>query len=97
MLDFLERKRLHGSVQFSSALLYRQTREGGVRTTNFSVIPATPWTEEVSKVSMELSRCSVRVSSVQWLQDGMDGTNVETGEALTVGVKGVVVELDELF
>lgn len=67
---------------------------------------AVPWTELVSKVSIDWSRClhsimsSVFNSQVSFLKGQFSNrvrSYVERGETGAVGVEGLVVELNELF
>lgn len=81
----------------------------GVRTVSFSRIPAVPWTEDVSKVSIELSRYwRVIVISNQSSLDPLPlgdsrrtgpgiRSYVERSQTTAVRVEGLVVELNELF
>lgn len=61
-----------------------------------------PWTEEVSKVSMEWSRYwkkKLMVSILRLVQVTISKgeTYVETSQTFTVGVEGLVVESDKLL
>lgn len=62
------------------------------------MIPVTPCTAAVSKVSIELSRCSIdRVSSQSYCIHWRWCTYIESSEILPVLIEGRVIELGELL
>lgn len=71
-------------------------------TVNFSTIPETPWTDDVSKVSMECSRCMNPSHHRQLFPQPFNCmnqaiTHVETSETTPIRIEGLVVEFDELL
>lgn len=70
-----------------------------VPTVSLSAIAGAPKVDADSKVSMEFARCCLPLCQLSRSYAGRDGhsTHVETGESRSVGVKGVVVEVDKLL
>lgn len=103
--DLLEGKALLVGIVISIPMCL-DVAIGGEHTPSFSTIAAVPWTELVSKVSIDWSRCSdsqlpsVSKSNVTFSR-GLVGTGVrsyvERGETTAVLVEGLVVEPNELF